>query len=66
MPLSSDDILKVPDIVQLELSDNPSNVQSGLSQLRVPTSHPWRWMDELGFYVPSTVFQSFWDDDPWR
>ena len=20
------------------------------------------WMDELGFYVPSTVFQSFWDD----
>ena len=25
----------------------------------------WRvhkWMDELGFYVPSTVFQSFRDD----
>ena len=21
-----------------------------------------RWMDELGFYVPSTVFQSFRDD----
>ena len=21
-----------------------------------------RWMDELGFYIPSTVFQSFWDD----
>ena len=20
------------------------------------------WMDELGFYVPSTVFQSFLDD----
>ena len=22
----------------------------------------WRWMDELGFYVPSTIFQSFRDD----
>ena len=21
-----------------------------------------KWMDELGFYVPSTVFQSFRDD----
>ena len=21
-----------------------------------------RWMDELGFYIPSTVFQSFRDD----
>ena len=23
---------------------------------------PLEWMDELGFYVPSTVFQSFRDD----
>ena len=23
------------------------------------------WMDELGFYVPSTVFQSFRDDGRW-
>ena len=22
----------------------------------------YEWMDELGFYVPSTVFQSFRDD----
>ena len=26
------------------------------------TSRLLRWMDELGFYVPSTVFQSFRDD----
>ena len=28
-------------------------------QIRDPRT---RWMDELGFYVPSTVFQSFRDD----
>ena len=30
----------------------------------VPHSHCYTivWMDELGFYVPSTVFQSFRDD----
>ena len=30
-------------------------------QKRIQKS-PGRWMDELGFYVPSTVFQSFRDD----
>ena len=27
-----------------------------------PQNPPQGWMDELGFYVPSTVFQSFRDD----
>ena len=29
---------------------------------RVGADNPLGWMDELGFYVPSTVFQSFRDD----
>ena len=36
----------------------------GISHCKSSGKHcyPKGWMDELGFYVPSTVFQSFRDD----
>ena len=50
----------VPDVgIELGVACIPSELASD------PATAPGqnkRWMDELGFYVPSTVFQSIRDD----
>ena len=42
----------------------PAKAQNPPSLIRVSAVRMKKgWMDELGFYVPSTVFQSFRDDE---
>ena len=48
-------------------NEGTTGLQWGYSEstggvVRVQHGYSGGWMDELGFYVPSTVFQSFRDD----
>ena len=49
----------VNDIMQVSWMMKPAAHQDYLA---IGITGLIRWMDELGFYVPSTVFQSFRDD----
>ena len=63
LPLVSDGC-NLPDFHDVRHLQHFSNYKEDSSALATAASPGDKegWMDELGFYVPSTVFQSFRDD----